>query len=76
MSKLAFRAQTFDIAYPPLRQYLLAKKVLMTTQGSLRLGKSPIKSDSLTSYSEGVYMLLDSSGIYKKETKRVLANHQ
>jgi hypothetical protein len=32
MSKLAFRAQTVDIAYLPLRQGFLAKNVLMTAQ--------------------------------------------
>jgi len=32
MSKLAFRAQTVDIAYLPLRQDLFAKTVLMTAQ--------------------------------------------
>jgi len=32
MSKLAFRAQTVDIAYLPLRQDLFAKNVLMTAQ--------------------------------------------
>jgi hypothetical protein len=32
MSKLAFRAQTVDIAYLPLRQDLFSKNVLMTAQ--------------------------------------------
>ena len=32
MSKLALRAQTVDIAYPPLRQDLFAKDVLMTAR--------------------------------------------
>jgi len=32
MSKLAFRAQTVDIAYLPLRQDLFAKNVLMAAQ--------------------------------------------
>ncbi len=32
MSKLAFRAQTVDIAYLPLRQDFLAKNVLMTAR--------------------------------------------
>jgi hypothetical protein len=32
MSKLAFRAQTVDIAYLPLRQDLFAKNVLMARQ--------------------------------------------
>jgi len=41
MSKLAFRAQTVDIAYLPPRQDLLAKNVLMTAQRDFRLGNSP-----------------------------------
>jgi len=40
MSKLAFRAQTVDIAYLPLRQDLLAKTVLMTVQRDFRSGNS------------------------------------
>jgi len=40
MSKLAFRAQTVDIAYLPLHQDLLAKKVLMTAQTDFCLGNS------------------------------------
>jgi hypothetical protein len=40
MSKLAFRAQTVDIACLPLRQDLLAKVVLMTAQRDLGLGNS------------------------------------
>jgi hypothetical protein len=40
MSKLAFRAQTVDIAYLPLRQGLFAKNVLMTPQRNFRLGDS------------------------------------
>jgi len=40
MSKLAFRAQTVDIAYLPLRQDFLAKNVLMTAQRDFRLGNS------------------------------------
>jgi len=43
MSKLAFRAQTVDIAYLPLRQDFLAKNVLMTAQRDFRLGNSPLK---------------------------------
>jgi len=38
MSKLAFRAQTVDIAYLPLRQDLFAKNLLMTAQRDFRLG--------------------------------------
>jgi len=45
MSKLAFRAQTVDIAYLPLRQDLLAKNVLMTAQRDFRLGNSPSLPD-------------------------------
>jgi len=41
MSKLAFRAQTVDIAYLPLRQDFLAKNVLMTVQRDFRLDNSP-----------------------------------
>ena len=40
MSKLAFRAQTVDIAYLPLRQDLFAKNVLMTVQRDFCLGNS------------------------------------
>jgi len=40
MSKLAFRAQTVDIAYLPLRQDLLAKNVLMTAQRDFCLGSA------------------------------------
>jgi len=40
MSKLAFRAQTVDIAYLPLRQDLFAKTVLMTAKWNFRLGNS------------------------------------
>jgi len=52
MSKLAFRAQTVDIAYLPLRQDLLAKNVLMTAQRDFSLGnslynKNPKKSVAL-----------------------------
>jgi hypothetical protein len=41
MSKLAFRAQTVDIAYLPLRQGLLARNALMTAQRDFRLGNNP-----------------------------------
>jgi hypothetical protein len=41
MSKLAFKAQTVDIAYLPLRQDFLAKNVLMTVQRDFRLDNSP-----------------------------------
>jgi hypothetical protein len=41
MSRLAFRAQTVDIAYFPLRQDLFAKNVLMTAQRDFCLGNSP-----------------------------------
>jgi len=40
MSKLAFRAQTVDITYLPLRQDLFAKDVLMTVQRDFRFGNS------------------------------------
>jgi hypothetical protein len=40
MSKLAFRAQTVDIACLPLRQDFLAKNVLMTGQRDFRLCNS------------------------------------
>jgi len=40
MSKLAFTAQTVDIACLPLRQDFLAKNVLMTAQRDLVLGNS------------------------------------
>jgi hypothetical protein len=40
MSKLAFRAQTVDIAYLPLRQDLFPKNVLMTAQRDLCLGNN------------------------------------
>jgi hypothetical protein len=40
MSKLAFRAQTVDIANLPLPQDLLAKNVLMTAQRDFGLGNS------------------------------------
>ncbi len=46
MSKLAFRAQTVDIAYLPLRQDLLAKNVLMTAQRDFRLGNSPLEDST------------------------------
>jgi hypothetical protein len=45
MSKLAFRAQTVNIAYLPLRQDLLAKNVLMTAQRDFHLGNSLSKAD-------------------------------
>jgi len=45
MSKLAFRAQTVDIAYLPLRQDLLAKNVLMTAQRDFGLGNSLLTID-------------------------------
>jgi len=47
MSKLAFRAQTVDIAYLPLRQDLLAKNVLMTAQRDFRLGNSPVRMEDM-----------------------------
>jgi len=40
MSKLAFRAQTVDIAYLPLRQGFFDKNVLMIAQRDFRLGNS------------------------------------
>jgi hypothetical protein len=46
MSKLAFRAQTVDIAYLPLRQHFLAKNVLMTAQRDFRLGNSLLIPDT------------------------------
>jgi hypothetical protein len=42
MSKLAFRAQTVDIAYLPLRQDLLSKNALMTAQRDFCLGNMPL----------------------------------
>jgi len=45
MSKLAFRAQTVDIAYLPLRQDFLAKNVLMTAQRDYGLGNSLSRPD-------------------------------
>jgi len=42
MSKIAFRAQTVDIACFPLRQDFLAKNVSMTAQRDYGLGNSPI----------------------------------
>jgi hypothetical protein len=47
MSKLAFRAQTVDIAYLPLRQDLLAKNVLMTAQRNCGLGNSLLTTDAV-----------------------------
>jgi len=47
MSKLAFRAQTVDIAYLPLRQDLFAKNVLMTAQRDFCLGNSLLNIDDL-----------------------------
>jgi len=47
MSKLAFRAQTIDIAYLPLRQDLFAKNVLMTAQRDFCFGNSPFTIDYL-----------------------------
>ncbi len=47
MSKLAFRAQTVDIAYLPLRQDLFAENVLMTVQRDFPLGNSPFGIDWL-----------------------------
>jgi len=46
MSKLAFRAQTVDIAYLPVRQDLFAKNVLMTAQRDFRLGNSLSRCDT------------------------------
>jgi len=46
MSKLAFTAQTVDIAYLPLRQDFFAKNVLMTAQRDFRLDNSPLSSVS------------------------------
>jgi hypothetical protein len=46
MSKLAFRAQTVDIAYLPLRQDFLAKNVLMTAQRDFVLGNSLFNLES------------------------------
>jgi len=45
MSKLAFMAQTVDIAYLPFRQDFLAKNVLVTVQKDFHLGNSPLKSN-------------------------------
>jgi len=48
MSKLAFRAQTVDIACLPLRQDLFAKNVLMTVQRDF--GKSLLTGDMIHWY--------------------------
>jgi len=48
MSKLAFRAQTVDIAYLPLRQDLFAKNVLMTAQMDFCLGNSLYELDGIS----------------------------
>jgi hypothetical protein len=45
MSKLAFRAQTVDIAYLSLRQDLFGKNVLMTAQRNFRLGNSLLPAE-------------------------------
>jgi hypothetical protein len=45
MSKLAFRAQTVDIAYLSLRQDLFAKDVLLTAQRNFRLGNSLLPAE-------------------------------
>ncbi len=52
MSKLAFRAQTVDIAYLPLHQDFLAKNVLMTAQRDFCFGNSLIGLDSASSECE------------------------
>ncbi len=52
MSKLAFRAQTVDIAYLPLHQDLLAKNVLMTAQRDFCFGNSLISLDIASSECE------------------------
>jgi len=54
MSKLAFRAQTVDTAYLPLRQDLFAKNVLMTAQKNSRLGNSLRRPESVCCVSKEV----------------------
>jgi len=49
MSKLAFKAQTVDIAYLPFRQDLFAKNVLMTAQRDFRLSNSLFTFAPITS---------------------------
>ena len=47
MSKLAFRAQTVDIAYLPLREDFLAKNVLMTAQRDYGLSNGLLTTDAV-----------------------------
>jgi hypothetical protein len=47
MSKLAFRAQTVDIAYLPLRQDFLAKNVLMTAQRDYGVSNGLLTTDAV-----------------------------
>jgi len=44
MSKLAFRAQTVDIAYLPLRQGFFGKKLFNDRSKGLRFGQQPVES--------------------------------
>ncbi len=62
MSKLAFRAQTVDIAYLPLRQDLFAKNVSMTAQRDYGLGNRLLTTN--------VPLLVVNQG--KSRSKRVL----
>jgi hypothetical protein len=47
MSKLAFRAQTVDIAYLLLRQDFLAKNVLMTAQRDYGVSNGLLTTDAV-----------------------------
>ena len=71
MSKLAFRAQTVDIACLPLRQDFLVKNVLMTTQRDFGLGNSLQRFDpkSLSWSSESaVAFLVSLCGIVESQS--------
>ncbi|MBW2342357.1 MAG: hypothetical protein JRF50_18830 [Deltaproteobacteria bacterium] len=69
MSKLAFRAQTVDIAYLPPRQDLFAKNVLMTAQRDFRLGNSLltfIKGDALKRKTNAILLMVGKAkDVYK-----------
>ena len=63
MSKLAFRAQTVDIACLPLRQDLYAKNVLMTAQRDFGLGNNLLTCDKLSEFPGMDSLLLPFFGI-------------
>jgi hypothetical protein len=79
MSKLAFRAQTVDIAYLPLRQGFFGKKRFNDRSKGFPFGQQPVKPFPMAppwggSMTEGRQRY--SSHIVEKETSVLLNRHR